>query len=69
MEFEASRGPGGWFPLIMEGPVQESRRRHTRAQLGLIWGLVGGVAALQLVLWASAGSLDARVISIWLIAG
>jgi len=53
----------------MEGPVQQSRRRHTRAQLGLIWGLVGGVAALQLVLWASAGSLDARVISIWLIAG
>ena len=41
----------------------------TRAQLGLIWGLVGGVAALQVVLWAIAGSLDARVISIWLIAG
>jgi len=53
----------------MEVPVQQSRRRNTRAQLGLIWGLVGGVAALQLVLWASAGSLDARVISIWLIAG
>ena len=53
----------------MEAPVQQSRRRHTRAQLGLIWGLVGVVAALQLVLWASAGALDARVISIWLIAG
>ena len=49
--------------------MKQSRRRNERAQLGLIWGLVGGVAALQLVLWAIAGSLDARVISIWLIAG
>ena len=53
----------------MEVPVQQSRRRNTRAQLGLIWGLVAGVAALHLVLWAGAGSLDARVISVWLIAG
>ena len=49
--------------------MQQSRKRSTRAQLGLIWGLVVGVIALQLVLWASAGSLDAGVISIWLVAG
>ena len=49
--------------------MQQSRKRNPRAQLGLIWGLAGGVIALQLVLWASAGSLDAGVITIWLVAG
>jgi transcriptional regulator with GAF, ATPase, and Fis domain len=49
--------------------VQQTRKRTERAQLGLIWGLVGGVAALQLLMWAVAGSLDARIITLWLVAG
>ena len=49
--------------------MQKSRGRTERAQLGLIWGLVGGVAALHLLLWAIAGSLDVRVVSIALVAG
>ena len=49
--------------------MEQPKERGERAQLGLIWGLVGGVAALQLLMWAVAGSLDARIIAIWLVAG
>jgi transcriptional regulator with GAF, ATPase, and Fis domain len=49
--------------------VEQPKERSERAQLGLIWGLAGGVAALQLLMWAVAGSLDARIIAIWLVAG
>ena len=49
--------------------VPQNRKQNERAQLGLIWGLVGGVAALQLVMWFVAGGLDAQTISIWLVTG
>jgi signal transduction protein with GAF and PtsI domain len=45
------------------------RGRTERAQLGLIWGLVVGVATLQLLIWRVAGSLDARIMTIWVVAG
>ena len=44
-------------------------QRNERAQLGLIWGLVGALAVLQLAIWTAAGTVDSQTISIWLVAG
>ena len=49
--------------------MKHTRGRTERAQLGLIWGLVVGVATLQLLIWRVAGSLDARIMTIWVVAG
>ena len=49
--------------------MEFDRKRNERVQLGLIWGLVGGLAVLQLLMWTAAGRMDSRIVSIWLVAG